>query len=98
MMSSSKPRGLQKSLNASRGTAESPRGPTYDRAQLHIERVGRIHPRTVRRALTLAPVAAFRRYGITSRKRIEINAKLLFLLVPGRGLEPQLQILSQSRS
>jgi hypothetical protein len=23
----------------------------------------------------------------TSRKRIEINAKLLFLLVPGRGLE-----------
>src|SRR6266404_3673774 len=46
------------------------------------------HPRTVR-ALTLAPASALSAMRAnTSKKRIEINANLLFLLVPGRGLEP----------
>jgi hypothetical protein len=43
------------------------------------------HPRTVR-ALTLAPASApSAMRANTSKKRIEINANLLFLMVPGRG-------------
>jgi hypothetical protein len=44
------------------------------------------HPRMARRALTLAPARPFGGAANTSRKRIEIKANLLFLLVPGRGI------------
>jgi hypothetical protein len=46
------------------------------------------HPRTVRRANARPRISPFGDAANTSRKRIEINSNLLFLLVPGRGLEP----------
>lgn len=46
------------------------------------------HPRTVDEPRCSPRISPFGDAVNTSRKRIEINANLLFLLVPGRGLEP----------
>src|ERR1700747_145262 len=46
------------------------------------------HPRTVDEHHRSPSIGPFGGAANPSRKRIQINAKSLFLLVPGRGLEP----------
>ena len=58
--------------------------PRYDINKEWVES----HPRTVTSTNARPRISPFGDAGNTSKKRIEINANLLFLLVPGRGIEP----------
>jgi hypothetical protein len=74
---------LHESLRAYQGTVHSARCLT-DTARNGINKEWvESQPRTVRRAL--ASTSPFGDAANIFRKRIEINANLLFLLVPGRG-------------